>query len=60
MSTHNSYFQNKICTLELSQIKILISAVIEKILESQEQVRNSRGKRAIGVRAIEVPVCIYM
>ena len=33
---------------------ISMSAVMEKNLGTQSRVRNSRGKQAIGVRAIEV------
>ena len=55
MKTHNIHFQNKIKALKLYQINILIFAVMEKKnLGTQNRVRNSRGKRAIGVRAIEV------
>ena len=45
MSTHTIHFQRKIRALELSQI----SAVMEKIIGTQERVQNSRDKRAIGV-----------
>ena len=51
MSTYNMDFQYKIRALELSQI-ILISAIMGKNLGTQERIR--RGKRAIGIRAIEV------
>ena len=53
MSTHNIHFKtNKISRI----IPNNICSYGKKILGTQEQVRNSRGKRAIDVGAIEVSV----
>ena len=51
MSTHNMPFIN--ITKE-NHINYHNSAWDEFFLGTQERVRNSRGKRAIGVRAIDV------
>ena len=58
MSTHNIHFQNKTIPLELSQI-YYYQEFWEKNLGTQERIRNSRGKRDIGVRAIEVLLYAY-
>ena len=55
MSTHthtHTHFQNKIKAFELCEIYEYLQ-LRKKILGFQEQVQNSRGKRAIGVRAIK-------
>ena len=54
---YNKYTQHTIININkkntLNFPNILMSAVIDFFLGTQERVRNSRGKRAIGVRAIE-------
>ena len=50
-------FSRRIRDLELSEI---ISAVMENNLRTQERVPNSRGKRAISVRAIDVSVYLQV
>ena len=59
MSTHNIYFHDKIRNFLLSQIRYSYLQLWKKILGIQERVRNSHGKRVIGVRAIEVSVYHY-
>ena len=51
MSTHNIPFSIKKRKVTLSYPK---SAAMGFFLETRERVRNSHGKRAISVRAIEV------
>ena len=50
--TQHAIFNIKKITLNYPKYNNVFS------LGTQEQVRNSRGKRAIGVRAIEVPLYI--
>ena len=55
MSTHNIPLSIQKRKSHLSIPNIIISAAMGFFfLGTQEKVRNSRGKRAIGVRAIEV------
>ena len=52
MSSHNIHFKNR---KELStNLKHIYICKYGKNLGTQKQVRNSHGKRAIGVRTIEV------
>ena len=53
MSKHNIHFQNKIKSSRIIS-NILAAGMEKKKLVTQERVLNSRGKRAIGVRAMEV------
>ena len=53
MSTYNIHFQDKMIALKLSQHYYYISSHGEKFQGTQNRVRNSRGKRATSVRAIE-------
>ena len=57
MSTHNIPFSiiNKKITVNYSK-----SAAMGFFQGTQERVRDSRGKRAISVRAIEVLLCISL
>ena len=54
MSTNNIHFQDKIIDFKLSQLYYNIFSYGKNFLRTQERVRNSRGKRAIRVRATEV------
>ena len=56
MSTHNIPFLDVKKKIILNHPK---SATMGFVPRDQEQVRNSRGNRAISVRAIEVPLYIY-
>ena len=52
MSTNNIHFQDKIIDIKLSQLYYNISSYGNKRFpRTQKRVRNSRGKRAISVRA---------
>ena len=51
--THHTIVNIKRKSPEISQDTIMYAAMIF-LLGTQERVRNSRGKRAISVRAIEV------
>ena len=51
MSTHNIPLSN---FPKLSQIQLCLQLWDFFLLRTLERVRNSRGKRVIGVRAIEV------
>ena len=47
-------FQNKIRALELPQIKLISAIMGKKSRNSRPNSKKNRGKRAIGIRAIEV------
>ena len=61
MHTHNIHFQDKIRDLLLSHMYIYIYICsYGKNIGTQEGIRNGHGRRAIGVRAIEVSVYSYI
>ena len=52
MSGHNIHFQDKILEISTYPKYINICSYGKKILGTQDRVRNSGRKRALGVRAI--------